>query len=78
MACSMTGSSVITAYDPSQVTDGARVMVVTDTQFAGKTSSTTTTGVTGGSRRSMAANTTWTAPQSPPAIAAPSPATLDI
>ena len=59
---SMTGS-VIMAYDPSQVTDGAQVTVVTGTEFAVNTPATAT-----------ATTTTTTVPNNS-AIAAPSPTT---
>jgi hypothetical protein len=61
---SMTGS-VIMAYDPSQVADGAQVTVVTGTQFAVNAPSATGPGTT----------TTTTIPSATPVIAAPSPPT---
>jgi LCP family protein required for cell wall assembly len=60
---SMTGS-VIMAYDPSQVTDGAEVTVLTGTQFAVNTPATAT-----------APTTTTTTVPTDSAIAAPSPTT---
>jgi polyisoprenyl-teichoic acid--peptidoglycan teichoic acid transferase len=64
----MTGS-VIMAYDPSQVTDGAQVTVVTGTQFAVNAPATGSST----SSTSPATNTPTTSP-SASAIAAPSPA----
>jgi LCP family protein required for cell wall assembly len=64
---SMTGS-VIMAYDPSQVTDGAQVTVVTGTQFAVNAPATSTTTTPGTS------TTPTTSPSSSSsAIEAPSP-----
>ena len=64
---SMTGS-VIMAYDPSRVIDGAQVTVVTGSQFAVNVPSTPTTG---------GSTTTTTAP-TVAAIAAPTPATSNL
>ena len=66
---SMTGA-VIMAYDPSQVSDGAQVTVVTGTQFAVNSPSTPAIG----SSTSAPSVTTTTAPTAT-AIAAPSPST---
>jgi polyisoprenyl-teichoic acid--peptidoglycan teichoic acid transferase len=69
---SMSGS-VIMAYDPSEVADGAEVTVVTGTQFAVNTPSTpTTTGAP--------STTTTTAAAAPTqaVIAAPSPTTSNL
>ena len=80
---SMTGS-VIMAYDPSQVTDGADVTVVTGTQFAvdapvaPPTSSTAAVGAAGASAPTTAPPSPTTTPTTSPdasAIAAPSPTT---
>ncbi len=75
VARSMTGS-VILGYDPSLVTDGAQVTVVTGTQFAVNaptTTPTTTPGADGSSTTTAPATTSTTAPSSN--ILAPSPAT---
>ena len=79
----MTGS-VIMAYDPSQVTDGADVTVVTGTQFAvdapvaPTTPSTAAVGAPGVSSPTTAPPSPTTTPTTSPeasAIAAPSPTT---
>jgi LCP family protein required for cell wall assembly len=72
VARSMTGS-VIMAYDPSQVTNGAQVTVVTGTQFAVNAPSTPATGVAVGS--SVSAAPTATTSPAAVAIAPPSPTT---
>jgi LCP family protein required for cell wall assembly len=70
---SMTGS-VIMAYDPSQVADGAQVTVVTGTQFAvnAPTVPPTTTGTGGGSAASTTPASTETTAPAVAAIATPS------
>ena len=55
----MTGS-VIMAYDPSQVTDGAQVTVVTGTQFAVNAPPPSTTGGETSSSAAPSAPTTTT------------------
>jgi hypothetical protein len=62
---SMAGS-VVMAYDPSQVADGAQLTVVTGTQFTVNAPSATGAGTT---------TTTTTIPSANPVIAAPSPPT---
>jgi LCP family protein required for cell wall assembly len=69
VARSMSGS-VVMAYDPSEVTDGAQVTVVTGTQFAVNVPTTTTGGGAGGTPTSTAPATT-TSPGAA-AIATPS------
>jgi len=69
--------SVIMAYDPGQVTDGAQVTVVTGTQFsvnapAGPAGGT---GATASSTPPPSSTTTTTAPTASSAIATPSPST---
>jgi LCP family protein required for cell wall assembly len=59
--------SVIMAYDPSQVTDGAQVTVVTGTQFAVNAPASSTTPTSAGTTP-----TTSSTPTSSDAIAAPS------
>ena len=79
---SMTGS-VIMAYDPSQVTDGAQVTVVTGTQFAVNAPSAPAAGSASGSSATTAPPTTappTTTTTSPAAAAilAPSPTTSNL
>jgi LCP family protein required for cell wall assembly len=74
VARSMTGS-VIMAYDPSQVADGAQVTVATGTQFAVNTPRTPTTGSTSGSSLAAPPVTAPTTSQATGAIAAPSATT---
>jgi hypothetical protein len=74
VARSMTGS-VIMAYDPAQVADGAQVTVVTGTQFA---VSAPSTPVANGSSPSSTSGTTATTAPTAAAIAAPSPATSNL
>jgi polyisoprenyl-teichoic acid--peptidoglycan teichoic acid transferase len=79
VARSMTGS-VVMAFDPSQVTNGAQVTVVTGTQFAvrapsgSNTSSPPGSSPTGGSSSSTPSTTSPTAA----AIAPPSPVTSNL
>ena len=77
----MTGS-VIMAYDPSQVTDGAQVTVLTGTQFAVNappaTPSTTAGGSAGTPTTAPAPTTTATTSPAAAAIAAPSPTTTGL
>ena len=86
VARSMTGS-VIMAYDPSQVTDGAEVTVVTGTQFAVNapaaptTPTTAAAGAAGASATTTAPPPPTTTPTTSPdaaAIAAPSPTTSSL
>ena len=74
VARSMTGS-VIMAYDPAQVADGAQVTVVTGIQFA--VNAPSTPAANGSSTSATSAPTTTTAPTAA-AIAAPSPATSNL
>jgi LCP family protein required for cell wall assembly len=74
VARSMSGS-VIMAYDPSQVADGAQVTVATGTQFAVSTPSTPTTS--GSSVSSPPATTPPTSPAAA-AIATPSSASSNL
>jgi LCP family protein required for cell wall assembly len=76
---SMTGS-VVMGYDPSRVTDGAQVTVVTGTQFAANaptTPSTPATGSTGGTPTVTAPPTSTPSPAAA-AIAAPSAPTSNL
>jgi LCP family protein required for cell wall assembly len=70
VARSMSGS-VIMAYDPSQVADGAQVTVVTGTQFSVNAPSTSTT-TSGGGTTSAPTTTTTATSTSSGTIAAPS------
>jgi polyisoprenyl-teichoic acid--peptidoglycan teichoic acid transferase len=77
---SMTGS-VIMAYDPAQVANGAQVTVVTGTQFTVDTppvATTPTTGSVNASSTSTTPSTTSTTSPAAAAIAAPSPATSNL
>ena len=81
---SMTGS-VIMGYDPTQVTDGAQVTVVTGTQFAVNpppATPTTTAGAAGATASTSATvpppTTTATTSPAAAAIAAPSPTTTGL
>ncbi|HEX4218038.1 MAG TPA: LCP family protein [Acidimicrobiales bacterium] len=79
---SMTGS-VIMAYDPSQVTDGAQVTVVTGTQFAVNAPAAPAAGSASGASATTAPSTTappTTTTTSPAAAAilAPSPTTSNL
>ena len=82
VARSMTGS-VVMAFDPGQVTDGAQVTVVTGTQFAVNTSSpssassTPGTSAPGGSGGSSSSTPSTTSPTAS-AIAPPSPVTSNL
>jgi hypothetical protein len=82
VAKSMTGS-VIMAYDPTKVADGAQVTVVTGTQFsvnapaAPPATPSTAAGVTPTTTAPTTTTTTTTAP-SASAIAAPSPTTSNL
>jgi LCP family protein required for cell wall assembly len=76
---SLSGSAIM-AYDPTQVTDGAEVTVLTGSQFAVNpppaTQTTPSTGVGTSSSTTQPATpptTTTTAPESSASIAAPSP-----
>jgi polyisoprenyl-teichoic acid--peptidoglycan teichoic acid transferase len=66
--------AVIMAYDPSKVTDGAQVTVVTGTQFAVHTPLAATAGSAHGSSTPGTPSTAATAPPTGPQIAAASPA----
>jgi LCP family protein required for cell wall assembly len=76
VARSMTGS-VIMAYDPSQVSSGATVTVVTGTQFAVNAPSPSTIGGTAGSSAATSAPTTTTNPAAA-AITPPSSANTNL
>ena len=67
--------AVIMAYDPSEVTDGARVTVVTGTQFAVNTPSAPSSVSTGDPSTLVTPTTTPNVPPTGAAIAAPSPDT---
>jgi len=77
VARSMTGS-VIMAYDPSQVTDGAEVTVATGTQFAVDSPRASPTVPTSGSSTPAPATTVPATSPATAAIAAPSPATSNL
>jgi LCP family protein required for cell wall assembly len=81
VARSMTGS-VIMAYDPTQVTNGAQVTVVTGSQFAVNAPTTAPTtpssGAASGSTAPTAPPTTTTTTPATGAILAPSPTTMDL
>ncbi len=78
VARSMTGS-VIMAYDPGQVADGAQVTVVTGTQFAVNPPATPVpTPSVGGSTTTTAPTTTTTTASSSAAVAPPSPASTGL
>ena len=79
VARSMTGS-VIMAYDPSQVADGAQVTVVTGTQFAvnAPPAAPSAAGAPATTAPAAAPTTTATTSPSASAIAAPSPTTTGL
>ena len=81
VARSMTGS-VIMAYDPTQVTNGAQVTVVTGSQFAVNAPTTPTTtptsGAVSGSTAPTAPPTTTTTTPATGAILAPSATTMNL
>ena len=74
---SMTGS-VIMAYDPSKVTDGAQVTVVTGTQFAVNAPSAPAAGSASGTSATTAPATTTTTSPAAAAIGAPSLTTSNL
>jgi LCP family protein required for cell wall assembly len=77
VARSMTGS-VIMAYDPTQVTNGAQVTVVTGSQFAVNAPTTPSSGAVSGTTAPTAPPTTTTPAPATGAILAPSPTTMNL